>query len=206
MRPAPDARTAAGLSGPATIAPLLTAEDTMQVFTEKEAELLVLTRKEGLLSRLGHDLKLAAGRFRIEIDEAGRRVEASCEAASLRVVCALRDGRDDPGELSPGDQADINQKLQRDVLDVAHHPTIRLQGTAEPAGDGYKLTGTLTLHGKSREVTVPVRRSDQQLVAELEVHQPDYGIKPFSAALGALKVAADVRIQVRLPARAAGQP
>lgn len=176
----------------------------MQVFTEKDAELLVFTRKEGLLSRLGHDLKLTADRFRIEVDEAGRRVEATCEAASLRVVCALRDGRDDPGELSLGDQADINQKLQRDVLDTARHPTIRLSATAEPApaGDGYKLTGTLTLHGTSRPVTIPVRRSDQQLVAELEVHQPDFGIKPFSAALGALKVAADLRITVRVPASA----
>lgn len=183
----------------------------MQVFTEKEAELLVFTRKEGLLSRLGHDLKLAAGRFRIVVDgvdgaagESARRIEASCEAASLHVVCSLRDGRDAPGELSAGDLDDINHKLQRDVLDVARHPTVQLTATAEPAPDGgYRLTGTLTLHGTSRPIAVAVRRSEQHLIAELSVHQPDFGIRPFSTGLGALKVAADVRVQVRIPAAAA---
>jgi hypothetical protein len=37
-------------------------------------------------------------------------------------------------------------------------------------------------------------------VSEVRVHQPDFGIKPYSAALGALKVQADVTVKVSAPA------
>jgi polyisoprenoid-binding protein YceI len=174
----------------------------MPVFTSDDAELLVFTRKEGLLSRLGHDLKLAADRFRIEVDPETGRVEASCEARSLSVRCALRDGRDEPGELSPDNRAEIDRNLQRDVLDSAHHPEIRLQGTATPTGTAaaaYQIRGTLSLRGATRPVEIAARRDGEQLVAELTLHQPDFGIRPFSAALGALRVHPDVRIVVRLP-------
>jgi hypothetical protein len=36
-------------------------------------------------------------------------------------------------------------------------------------------------------------------VVELKLHQPDFGIKPFSAALGALRVKPDVMIRVSVP-------
>lgn len=176
----------------------------MPVFTEADAELLVFTRKEGLLSRLGHDLKLTAGRFRIEVGESDgtqRPIEASCETTSLRLVCALRDGRDDPGELSASDRADIEQKLHRDVLESARYPSARLSAVATAAGTGYELRGTLELHGQRRPVVIAARPSDDRVVAELVLHQPHFGIRPFSAALGALKVHADVRLVVRIPAR-----
>lgn len=177
----------------------------MRVFTGDDAELLVFTRKEGLLSRLGHDLKLAATRFRIEVDATTGQVEASCEAASFGVRCALHDGKEDPGELSPDNRAEIDRNLQRDVLDSAHHPTMRLSATASPApaseGQGsWRIRGTLSLRGITRPVEIPVRRVDDKLVAELVIHQPDFGIKPFSAAFGALRVHADVRLEVRVPA------
>jgi hypothetical protein len=36
-------------------------------------------------------------------------------------------------------------------------------------------------------------------VAEIKLHQPDFGIKPFTAALGALKVKPDVVVRVSVP-------
>lgn len=177
----------------------------MRVFTGDDAELLVFTRKEGLLSRLGHDLKIAATRFRIEVDAATGQVEASCEASSFGVRCALRDGKEDPGELSADNRAEIDRSLQRDVLDSARHPAMRLSATAAPAPatadqQSWRIRGTLSLRGVTRPVEIPVRRVDDKLVAELVLHQPHFGIKPFSAALGALRVHADVRLVVRVPA------
>ena len=56
------------------------------------AECRVCTYAGGLLSSFGHDLELAVTRFDIRIDEDARRVDASFDAASLRVVRALHDG------------------------------------------------------------------------------------------------------------------
>jgi hypothetical protein len=36
-------------------------------------------------------------------------------------------------------------------------------------------------------------------VAEVKIHQPDFGIKPYTAALGALKVKPDVLVRVSVP-------
>jgi polyisoprenoid-binding protein YceI len=66
--------------------------------------------------------------------------------------------------------------------------------------DGYDVEGTLTLTGVSRPVTVEVRRDGERLVAEVLVHQPAFGIRPYSAMLGALKVKADVLVRVSVPA------
>jgi hypothetical protein len=44
-----------------------------------------------------------------------------------------------------------------------------------------------------------VRADGDRWVTDLKLHQPDFGIKPFSAALGALKVKPDVIIRVSVP-------
>ncbi|MBW1758625.1 MAG: YceI family protein, partial [Deltaproteobacteria bacterium] len=59
--------------------------------------------------------------------------------------------------------------------------------------------GTLQLYGKSRSIQTSVRATGGRWVAELKLHQPDFGIKPFSAALGALKVKPDVLVRVSVP-------
>jgi polyisoprenoid-binding protein YceI len=61
------------------------------------------------------------------------------------------------------------------------------------------LTGELTLHGKTRPLTVTTRAVDGRQVAELALHQPDYGIKPYSAMLGTLKIRPELKLRVSVP-------
>jgi polyisoprenoid-binding protein YceI len=87
------------------------------------------------------------------------------------------------------------------VLRASRFPDIRFASTAASRRvDGYDVEGTLTLTGVSRPVTVEVRRDGERLVAEVLVHQPAFGIRPYSAMLGALKVRADVLVRVSVPA------
>ena len=51
------------------------------------------------------------------------------------------------------------------------------------------------LHGRSREITLKRTGDDE---AEVTLHQPDYGIKPYSAMFGALKIKPDIRVRLRL--------
>jgi hypothetical protein len=46
---------------------------------------------------------------------------------------------------------------------------------------------------------VPVHKEGDDVVGEVTLHQPDYGIKPYSAMLGTLKIRPDVKVRIRLP-------
>ncbi len=159
------------------------------------AEVLVFTFKEGLLSAVAHDLKLRVGRFTIEVDGGAARGEF--DARSLSVVCAVQDGKDAPAALSEVMRAEIERNAARDVLDASRHPSIRFETTSvTPAA----VAGNLTLCG----VTRPVRgeRHDQpgRAVAEFRLDQRDFGIRPYSAMFGTLKIKPEVRVVVSIPA------
>ena len=166
------------------------------------AECLVFTFKEGLLSKIGHDLKIRVGRFSVEIDDATRAITAELDARSLRVVNAVKDGQDDPHGLSEADKDKIAGQIIDDVLHSNQYPVVRFESTAVTPldGGGYDISGNLTLHGVTRSISTRTRVESGRQVAEVLIHQPDYGIKPFKAMMGALKVQADVRVRCSVPA------
>lgn len=166
------------------------------------AECLVFTFKEGLLSKIAHDLKIQVTRFTVTIDDASQAIEAELDARSLRVLSAVKDGRDDAHALSEGDRTKIAGQIVTDVLHASEYPVVRFASTAvTPRADGgYDITGDLTLHGATRPVSTRTRLEDGRQVAEIVIHQPDYGIKPFKAMMGTLRVQADVRVRCSIPA------
>ena len=172
----------------------------MQRFDAGSAECLVFTYKEGLLSVVAHDLKIRATRFRIEVDEVTRSVDARFDAGSLRVVCAMSDETEAPGALSAANKREIEANIIRDVLEVRAYPDIQFVSTkVARRANGYRMTGTLTLHGMARAVSIPVEERQTAYVATARIHQPDFGIRPYTALLGALKVKPDVTVRVTLP-------
>ena len=61
-------------------------------YDASSAQCLVYSFKEGLLSKLAHDLKHRVTRFSVRVDEQTRAVEAEIDARSLRVECVMNDG------------------------------------------------------------------------------------------------------------------
>ena len=164
---------------------------------ENQAECRLLTFKEGALSALAHDLELAVTRFTIEVS-AGLGVDARFDARSLEVLHALRDGKP-TAALSDDDKRKIERSIVDEVLDANRHPEIRFRAAATAEGDGFLLKGELTLCGRTRPLEIRARPEGARLVAEVVLHQPDFGIKPYRALLGALKVRADVQIRAAVP-------
>ncbi len=171
----------------------------MPTYTAADAECLVYTFKEGLLSKVAHDLKLRVATFELTVAEDA--IEGRFDPSSLRVVCARKDGQDDPSVLSESDKAKIKKNIRADVLQTKRYDSITFRST-EVARDSDQATvrGELTLHGVTRPIVAQVRREGSWWQTEVTLHQPDFGIKPFSAMLGALKVQPDVRVQLRVPA------
>jgi hypothetical protein len=164
------------------------------------AECLVFTHKEGLLSAVAHDLKIRVTKFSIDVDEAARSVEARFEAASLRVVCALQGDAESPGSLTRDNQREIERNIVREVLHAARYPEIRFVSSAvEASGTGFVIRGRLALHGHERQIRVTVARDAQHAIATATVHQPDFGIRPYTALFGTLRVAPDVIVRVTVP-------
>jgi hypothetical protein len=164
-----------------------------------DAQCLVFTEKEGLLSSAAHDLKLRVERFRARID--GGAIEATFDATTVRVVCARRGDEELPGVLSPRDRAEIERNIAGKVLQTGRYPSIRFRSTAVQAGPGgFRIDGMLELRGRERPVMVLARKEGDHIVAECAVHQPDFGIQPFTALLGALKVKPGVMVRIIAPA------
>lgn len=163
-------------------------------FDASTAEVLVFTYKEGLLSRVAHDLKFRISSFTVHLE--GQSVTATFDTSSLKVLAAQRDGRDAPGALPQFTFPEIERNAARDVLGSQVHPEARFVSTeVSPTA----LVGQFFLHGHTRELSLVRRDTPAAWGAEVFIDQRDFGIRPFTAMLGTLKVKPQVKITVRIP-------
>jgi hypothetical protein len=159
-------------------------------FDEGSADCRVFTFKDGMLSPLGHDLELRVSRFTIDVSDDRSRVEASFAADSLRVVA----GSGGAVPLLDRDRKSIEETMRDEILQARRHPKIEFRSSAISDAE---IRGTLTLVGRSREIGCAreVQGAEQSVTAQ--IHQPDFGIKPYRAMLGALRIKPDVTVRVR---------
>lgn len=170
----------------------------MATYDASHADCRVFTYKDGALSAVAHDLELRVGVLTVTVG-ADLTIDATFEAGSLAVLHAVKDGRPSDA-LGAGDKRKIEKTIAGEVLDVARHPRITFRGQAAASPSGYDVSGTLTLHGQARPVRLAARVDGDRVVGELRLHQPDFGIRPFSAMFGTLKIKPDVRVVISVPA------
>jgi polyisoprenoid-binding protein YceI len=157
----------------------------------------ILTFKEGLLSKIAHDLRISAPRFEITID--GDKVSGRVQARELVIDGAMKKGTLNPKTLSDKDKRDIKGNIDKDVLKTAKHPEIRFEGTAQGAdGPRFRVEGQLELVGRKGPLTLQVQRQGDTLRATAEIVQTRFGVKPYSAMLGTLKVKDRLEIVVEV--------
>jgi hypothetical protein len=170
----------------------------MPHFDQTNAQCLIFTEKEGLLSAVAHDLKIAVTRFEIDVD-AGNNVNAFFEAGSVRVVCAMAHGNEEPGRLSESDRRTIDDAIATEILQARRHPHIHFTGSVVTSGNLYRVNGTLNVRGSSRPMELVAGVAGSRIVTEHRLNQPDFGIRPYRAMLGTLRVKPDVLIRLILP-------
>ena len=170
----------------------------MASYDSRNADCFVFTFKEGLLSPVAHDLRLQVTNFSLEVDAVGGSVVASFDTSSLRVDTPMKDGAEKPTALSRADKDKIAGQIRDDVLHSAQHPEAKFgsQTVNARADGGYDIEGDLTLHGVTRRIRAQTRVVDGRQQLELTLHQPDFGITPYRAMLGTLKIRADVIVRV----------
>jgi len=172
----------------------------MQTYDQENAECVVFTFKEGLLSPIAHDLRLKVTRFSVQVDGSAPAVTASFDTASLQVDTPMKDGAENPNALSDADKIKIAGQIRDDVLHSAKHPTAGFRSTSlvARADGGYDFEGELSLHGTTRTLSGSSQLVGGRQVVELTLHQPDYDITPYKAMFGTLKIQADVKVRLKL--------
>ncbi len=177
----------------------------MRRFDQSSASCQVFTYKEGMLSPLAHDLRISVTSFFIEFER--DFIRARFDPDSLRVDCAMVNGARRPDILSEKDRQEIDRNIRKDVLQTDIYRDIIFTSSAiTRKGSGYIVDGELALHGKTREITLTAQKEGDFYTAEFRLRQPDYGIKPFSALLGAIKIKPGILVRIMVPARDALEP
>lgn len=159
----------------------------------------ILTFKDGLLSRVAHDLRLTLRSFNLEVD--GDQLVFEARVADLEVEGAMEEGRLIPGKLSEKDKQEITRSMLGEVLDARRHPSVRFEGELDQDGDEIEAVGALELHGQRRELTLHARVLGDRVQGRVELQPSRWGIKPFKALMGALKVQDRVEVLFDLPHR-----
>jgi YceI-like domain len=153
----------------------------------ESGELLVRTRREGLASKVGHDLTLRVDRWSAQVTD-DNEVTASIDLATLTVVEGTG-----AKPLTDSDRREIVAN-SRKILGPA---TATFTGQAAPdSSGGATIDGTLTLNSISRPLQLVVRQENGTYTATATVVQSAYGIKPYTAFLGALKLRDEVAVEV----------
>jgi polyisoprenoid-binding protein YceI len=162
----------------------------------QSGRLLVRTARTGLGAKAGHDLAIEVTRWRGNVivhaaSPASSSVTVEADVDSLEV----REGTGGVKPLTDADRAGIRDTL-RGILNSAAHPLItfvssQISGTAESFG----IDGDLTIAGVTRPVTVEGQLAAGRAQGAAVVVQSRWGIRPYSAFLGALKLRDEVEVK-----------
>jgi polyisoprenoid-binding protein YceI len=168
-----------------------------------DGTLRVRTGRQGMAQKVGHDLTLEASNWKatvtVDPEAANSEVKATIEPRSLEVLTGAGGAK----PLSDKDKKDI----KKNIAGLLGNSSITFESTSvQPKGDaGATVLGTLSIAGQSRQVSLDLaiapNGTDARLTGRVPIVQSNFGVKPFTAMMGALKVKDEVEVDldVRLP-------
>jgi len=170
------------------------------MFGAGHGKLLLLTARDGLAATAGHDLTIEISLWSAELELANDGSATGLTVSADLNSLVVRAGTGGVKPLTDRDRREI-AVTARKVLRTDRHPTAVFTATKfEPGSDGGgTVTGTLDLAGASGPVRLEVSKAGAapgSYHAAGSVRQTDYGIKPYTAFFGALKVSDVVRVAV----------
>jgi polyisoprenoid-binding protein YceI len=172
---------------------------------DSEQSLIVATvRRGGILARLGHDHVVASHHVSGTVAPAQNRAdftfrldEMKIDEADLRRTAGL--------EKQPSADAieGTRHNMLTKVLDADRYPIVSIH--AERMAAGQPLQVSITLHGVTRTLAIPVDLREQNNIINVQgsvnLKQTDFGLTPFSVMGGAMSVQDQMELRFDLTAR-----
>jgi polyisoprenoid-binding protein YceI len=152
----------------------------------------VKTGRSGAASAAGHNLTIEVTSWEATLDAGDPpSLALTADPTSLQVVS----GEGGMKALDDGDKADIRKSIDKDVL---KKKAIAFNSTSVDQSDGgLAVRGDLEMVGKSAPVQFSLSVGDDgTLSGSAKIKQTDFGMKPYSALFGALKVNDEVEVVV----------
>ena len=162
--------------------------------------LQVKTYREGMASKVGHDLTLDVTKWDATVTVAEGGALSSLELSADPRSLTVRDGSGGAKPLSDKDRAEIPKNIDEKVL--GGQPISFRSTEAQLADTTLSASGELTMAGDTHPVSARLNVGpDGHVTGTIPLTQSDWGIKPYKAMMGALKVKdeVDVVIDARLP-------
>jgi polyisoprenoid-binding protein YceI len=129
-------------------------------------------------------------------------LEMSVKADSLEETDAV---------FTPEQKQIINKELDDIVLESAKYPEITFKSTSvtgnmtTPFSFDVRITGDLTLHGVTRQITIPAKVTVSQesfrAIGEFEIDRKDFNVNATDAFHGLVRVKRDVKFEFDIVAR-----
>jgi YceI-like domain len=162
-----------------------------QNFGPENARLTIRTGRKGAASKAGHDLLIEVGSWQATLDPDGQpALTLTADSRSFRVL----EGTGGVKGLDDDDKANIAQTIDDEVL--KGRAIAFRSDQVERRPDGLGVNGELTLGDRSAPVAFDLALGNGRLTGAATVKQTDFGIKPYTALFGALKVADEVRVAI----------
>ena len=160
-------------------------------------QLLIKTSRTGLGARAGHDLTIEVTRWQAavsvdSVDVARSSVSVEADADSFEVG----QGTGGVKPLTDADRAEIKKTIREKILHPGQHPVITFRSTRVAGTPGsFSIDGDLTITGRTRPVTVRGQLTDDRVQGSAAVVQSRWGIRPYTAFFGALKLSDEVTVE-----------
>jgi len=158
------------------------------------ATLRVKTGRHGAAAKAGHDLVIEVKSWQATLNIADDATSSSLELSADPTSLHVLKGEGGLQALGDDDKADIRKTIDKDVL---RKKSIAFTSSSVAAADGgLAVSGELEMGGRSKPVDFVVTDAGGRLAGSATLNQSDWGIKPYSALFGALKVNDDVTVEV----------
>jgi len=161
----------------------------------EDGTLAVRTERTGAAAMAGHNLLLHVTAWQATLtvaDEASAStVKLTADSASLQVI----EGTGGMQALGDDDKAEIQKTIDDEVL--KRQPITFRSTSVAASGAGLRVEGELTLRGATAPIAFDLAVADGRVKGGARIKQTDWGIKPYSALFGALKVHDDVVVSLQ---------
>ncbi len=160
----------------------------------QNSTLSVRTGRRGAAAKAGHDLLIEVGAWgatvQIAADPQQTALELTADSGSLRV----REGTGGIQSLGEDDRSGIDQTIDDEILKGAAI-AFRSRSVQPDRSGRLNVQGDLELAGATNPVAFDLDLSDDgHVAASAVVKQTAWGMKPYTALFGTLKVADEVEV------------
>ncbi len=162
-----------------------------KIITEQNGKLEIYTFKEGLLSAVAHDLLIEMAKFEIKMTD--QQIQGKFWLESLKVKGAIVQGELNTSLLKAKDHLEIQNNIFQKILETKKYPIAYI--SFDQAQDPSIF---LTLKNQKHPLSDQIKsaESDQiPLSGSVEIKPTIWGIAPYQALFGAIKLQDRILIQ-----------